>query len=139
MKRILLVVLGLALFATINTSCSTTVEPPISAPSIPNNPTVSWDQAIKYIGEKVTICGPVVGTHYANTSKGKPTFLNVGRDHPDPNRFTVVIWGQYRSNFGYPPPEEYYLDNKICVYGLVTEYEGIPQIEVQRPSQIQIQ
>ena len=52
---------------------------------------MAWDQAIQNVGERATVQGPVVGTRYASGSNGQPTFLNVGKDYPDRDRFTVVI------------------------------------------------
>ena len=97
---------------------------------------ISWDEAKYHIGERTTVCGPVVDATWASGSNGKPTFLNLGKPYPDPDRFTVVIWIQYRSNFP-QAPEEYYLGKTICVTGLIDEYKGIPQIEVKYPSEIQ--
>jgi DNA/RNA endonuclease YhcR with UshA esterase domain len=42
----------------------------------------------------------------------------------------------YRANFP-RPPETYYLGRTICVTGLIEEYNGIPQIEVKTPDQIE--
>jgi hypothetical protein len=95
-----------------------------------------WYEAKDHIGDRLTVCGPVVDSKWASGSSGKPTFLNIGEPYPDPDRFTVVIWIDYRSNFP-QPPEDYYLGKNICVTGLITEYDGIPQIEVQSPTQIQ--
>ena len=97
---------------------------------------IAWDEAKYHIGERVTVCGPVVDATWASGSNGKPTFLNLGKSYPDPDRFTVVIWIQNRSNFP-QAPEDYYLGKTICVTGLITEYSGIAEIEVQYPSDIQ--
>ena len=99
---------------------------------------ISWDKAISHVGERATVYGPVAGTFYGSSVKGRPTFLNIGEDHPSKKRFTVVIWGQNRGNFP-QPPESYYRGKTISVTGLITEYEGIAQIEVTDPSQIQEQ
>jgi hypothetical protein len=87
--------------------------PTISVPSsIPLSPVsitprsqtgIQWDAASKHIGESVVICGQVITTSYALNSKGKPTFLNVGKGYPDPQRLTVVIWEENRSKFSIPP------------------------------------
>lgn len=111
---------------------------PAPAPTPTPSPTINWDEAKYHIGERTTVCGPVVGTHWASGSKGKPTFLNIGKDYPDSGRFTVVIWIDYRANFP-QPPEGYYLGKTICITGLIEPYEGIPQIEAKDPSQIQEQ
>jgi len=99
---------------------------------------VNWYEAKNYIGERVTVCGPVKSTYYSSGSKGKPTFLNIGELYPDPDRFTVIIWGENRNNFP-EPPESYYEGKDICVTGLIVSYEGIPEIEVASPDQIEIQ
>ena len=113
---------------------------PSESPSVPEEPAefVNWYEAQNYIGERTTVCGPVVDATWASGSNGKPTFLNLGSPYPDPDRFTVVIWIQNRGNFP-QAPEDYYLGKTICVTGLITEYNGIPQIEVQYPSEIEIQ
>lgn len=139
MKRLILmiIVVGLVLFS----ACAPTVAPPTPAPTpsptpTPSSSAINWDEAKYHFGERTTVCGPVVGTRWASGSKGKPTFLNIGKDYPDSGRFTVVIWIDYRANFP-QPPEGYYLGKTICITGLIEEYKGIPQIEAKDPSQIQ--
>jgi hypothetical protein len=39
-----------------------------------------------------TVCGKVVSTHYAKSSKGEPTFLNLDEAYPN-EVFTILIWG----------------------------------------------
>jgi hypothetical protein len=99
---------------------------------------ISWDKAKDNIGDRTKVCGPVAGTKYGSTSSGKPTWLNMGKDYPSSERFVVIIWGENRGNFP-QPPESYYYGKTICVSGLIQEYEGIPQIEVTTPDQIQEQ
>jgi len=111
------------------------VPPP---PNLPKPIAVPWYEARDHISERTTVSGPIVDTHWASGSKGKPTFLNIGKPYPDPNRFTVVIWIDYRANFP-QSPEKYYLGKTIFVTGLITEYKGIPQIEVKTPDQIEEQ
>jgi len=96
---------------------------------------ISWSEAIDHVGERLTVCGSVVDTKYAGTSNGKPTFLNLGKKYPDPDRFTVLIWGDDRDNFE-SAPESYYSDKYIYVTGLIEEYSGIAEIQVSTPSQI---
>jgi len=98
---------------------------------------IHWYEAKNHIGERITVCGIVTGTRWASTSNGQPTFLNVGKDYPSPDRFAIVIWINNRSKFP-QPPEDYYLGKTICVSGLVESYQGAAQIEVQDPSQIEV-
>lgn len=97
---------------------------------------LDWHEAKDHIGERVTVCGPVVDTHWASGSTGKPTFLNLGNPYPDLDRFTIVIWVENRDNFA-QALEDYYLGKTICVTGLVTEYERVPEVEIRHPSEIQ--
>jgi len=99
---------------------------------------IDWDEAKSWVGEFKVVCGPVVDTAYANGSSGKPTFLNLGRSYPDPERFTVVIWDDNRANFP-AQPENYYLGKDICVDGLIELYKGGAQIEGTTQDQIDIQ
>ncbi len=93
-------------------------------------------EAKDHYAEAATVCGDVVSTRYASSSKGQPTFLNL--DKPYPNQiFTVVIWGNNRSKF--KTPEEDYKDKKICVTGKITAYDGLPEIIADDPKQIRIE
>jgi len=96
---------------------------------------ISCYEAKNHVGERTAVYGTVVSTKYASESNGKPTFLNMCYAYPDPNRFTVVIWGENRGKFS-QPPEDYYLGKTIYVSGLIVLYDGVPEIEVTSPSQI---
>jgi len=93
-------------------------------------------EAKKHVGEKATVCGNVVSTHYAARTKGSPTFLNL--DEPYLNQiFTILIWGSDRDKFG--DPEVMYGHKKVCVTGLIKDYRGVPEVIVEQPSQLEIQ
>jgi hypothetical protein len=95
-----------------------------------------WNSASQAVGRIASIKGLVAGTKWARSSNGSPTFLNLGRDYPDPSRFTVLIWIENRASFG--TPERRYLGRKICVTGLVQLYRGVPEIIARSPRQIRI-
>jgi hypothetical protein len=96
---------------------------------------VTAAEAKNHIGEKATVCGKVVSTHFAPSSKGQPTFLNL--DEPYPKEiFTILIWGSERPKFG--QPEETYRDKGVCVTGKITSHRGVPEIVASDPSQIDI-
>jgi len=81
----------------------------------------------QYIGKVAIVCGYVVDSRYAASSTGQPTFLNF--DYPYPNHtFTIVIWGQNRTNFS-TPPEKKYMSKNVCIDGYIDSYKGKPQIE----------
>ena len=96
---------------------------------------VSWKDAHRHIGETITVSGPVVDSHWAETSNGRPTFLNIGKPYPDPDRFTVVIWVDDRAAFS-APPETYYYGKTVNVTGLVEEYKGTYEMIISSPGQI---
>ena len=127
-------------------SCVTpTVEQSPSSPREPTTPSISsipvdviqWHEAKNHVGERTTVCGPVVSTKWASASGGSPTFLNIGNAYPDTNRFTVVIWKDYRKNFKFLP-EIYYQGKTICVTGLIREYNGAPEMEVRSQDEIEV-
>jgi hypothetical protein len=93
-------------------------------------------EAKNHTGERATVCGKVVSTRYATTSKGEPTFLNL--DEPYPSQvFTIVIWGSNRTKFG--DPEKKYRDSQLCVTGKITSYRGTPEITASDPTEIELQ
>ena len=93
-------------------------------------------EAKNHIGNKATVCGAVVSTHYAARTKGEPTFLNL--DEPYPRQiFTILIWGSDRAKFG--NPEDKYGNKKVCVTGVIKDYKGVPEVIAQQPNQIEIQ
>ena len=98
--------------------------------------TLTAAEAKDHIGEQATVCGKVVSTRYAESSRGSPTFLNF--DQPYPNQvFTLLIWGSDRSKFG--DPETSYRGKRICVTGKISDYKGVPEIVANAPSQVKTQ
>jgi hypothetical protein len=61
----------------------------------------------------------------------------MGRAFPNPNRFTVVIWGRYRNRFP-RPPENLYRGEYICTTGRIRVFEGVPEMFVSSPGAIEI-
>jgi DNA/RNA endonuclease YhcR with UshA esterase domain len=97
---------------------------------------VTAAEAKDHIGETATVCGNVVSTRYAASTRGQPTFLNL--DKPYPNQiFTVVIWGSNRNKFG--APEVDYKGKRICATGKITEYRGAPEVIADAPAQITLE
>jgi hypothetical protein len=90
--------------------------------------------AAAHIGERAVVCGIVESADFRPDIGGEPTFLNLGRPHPD-QPFTVVIWGEDRGRWSVPPDQRY-LTRRICVTGTIREHRGTPQIRVREPRQI---
>lgn len=85
------------------------------------------------VGQHATVCGTVASARYVETTRGEPTFLNLGRPYPD-QPFTAVIWGRDRARFG--APEREWIHRRICVTGTVETHRGIPQIVVEDPARL---
>ncbi|MFP3975141.1 MAG: thermonuclease family protein [Dehalococcoidia bacterium] len=139
MKRFLFLLIVLMLvFSACSTAPSTPPASPTSTPVIttpsPTPPRISWQEADDYVNQFAIVEGTIVLTHYAEDSNGQPTFLNFHDPYED--YFTCVIWGEDRPDFP-PHPEEYYLDKRVRVRGLIETYEGSPEMILHEPSQIQ--
>jgi hypothetical protein len=96
---------------------------------------MSASEAKDHVGEMATVCGDVVSSHYAPSTKGQPTFLNLDKPYPNPV-FTVLIWGTSRAKFG--TPESDYRRKHVCATGRITEYRGAPEIVADNPGQIKL-
>lgn len=113
-----------------------TPEPPTPTPTPDACPgAIPWDQAIGYVGQEVTVIGPVASATWATESRGQPTFINLGLPYPDPGRFTVLLWIDARWRFD-APPEEMFAGKTVCVTGVVELYRGGAEIVVEYPWQI---
>ena len=91
------------------------------------------EEASKHVDENGTVCGLVASAHFANRTKGQPTFLNLGKPYPD-QVFTAVIWGSDRSKFG--SPETSLNGKQICVTGRIQLYRSKPEIVVHDTNQL---
>ncbi len=107
-----------------------------TASASPAAKTIPAAEASNHIGEIATVCGKVVTTRYAASSRGGPTFLNLDKPYPE-QVFTVVIWGDDRTKFG--RPEDDYRGKAICATGKIETYRGSPQIVASDPGQLKIQ
>ena len=96
---------------------------------------LSAPEAKNHVGETATVCGEVASTHYAATTKGSPTFLNL--DKPYPNQlFTVLIWGSDRPKFA--NPDRVYMGKHMCATGMIKDFRGVPEIVAHDRSQIAV-
>lgn len=101
----------------------------------PKAQVVTAEQARDHVGERATVCDRVASAHFASRSRGRPTFLNLGRPYPHAI-FTVVVWGRDRARFG--QPEKQYRDKHVCVTGFISVYRGQPDMTVRNPGQIRV-
>ncbi len=92
---------------------------------------ISWRDAAKYYGQTKIVEGKIV----VSNNTGKVCFLNFHKNWRI--YFTALI---FASDFNRFPsnPEDYYLNRKVRVKGLIKEYKGKPEIILKSPSQIEI-
>lgn len=96
---------------------------------------ISIDSISNHKDELVTVCGKVYGTKFLD--KSQITFIDLGAVYPDAP-LTIVILGKDRANFK-ENPETLYSDKQICVTGVIKEYKGKWEIDVETPKDITIE
>lgn len=99
-------------------------------------PRIEAAQAAGHLGRVAEVCGTVASARYLAKAKGRPTFLNLDRPHPDES-LTIVIWGTVREAFD--APERRLPGHRICVTGKVEAFDGRPQVVADDPSQIALE
>ena len=138
---ILCLVVALMLFATgvtlARSSSVSSARATASAASAKRASVIMWYQAKRYVGLTRTVKGPVKGTRYASSTSGRPTFINIGKNFPNPSRFTVVIWGKYRSAFS-SRPEVFYRGKTVLATGIIRMYKGSPEMFIRSPSNLRV-
>jgi len=93
---------------------------------------ISWKNADKYYGQKVTMTGKIIDTH----DSGKVIFLNFAKDYR--NTFTAVIFKSNEYKFDFEP-EKSYLNKYVFISGVIKKYKGAPEIIIEEPGQISVQ
>ena len=98
---------------------------PVSVSSIPRGAIGPW-KAARRVGRTKTVCGRVASAKYARGSRGRPTFLSLGRAYPR-QPFTIVIWSEDRRRYR-RAPQRMFRGKTVCVRGRITRYAGKAQI-----------
>ena len=85
------------------------------------------------VGQTTTVCGTVASVVNSARLVGHPTYLNFGGAYPH-QQLTVTIWGNEAAELG----DLHALAGKrICITGPITTTQGVPQIYLQRSSQLE--
>jgi endonuclease YncB( thermonuclease family) len=96
---------------------------------------VPASQAIQFVGKTVMVCGTVKSVRRLDYNR---IFLNFERPYPD-QLFTVMVEEDYApyfdQAFGYRW-ENKLLNQRVCVFGTISLYQGVPEIKPTSPSQI---
>mgnify|MGYP006344436401 CR=1 FL=1 len=91
------------------------------------NDGLSWGQAVNHVGTTQRVCGPLMSMRTSDDD----VFLNLGRDYPDSQRFTIVLWDIGGVKSVSP-------GLTICANGPITSYNGVAQIELRSLDRIEI-
>lgn len=105
------------------------VTAPPAAPVVPGWPggsAISWQDSHSHAGTTQRVCGPL--TSIRGDDAG--VYLNLGRDYPDPERFTVIFW-----DVAWIDPIE--AGAVICTTGTLIDYGGVMQIHTY-PENVEI-
>jgi len=96
--------------------------------------TVSSYDALGSVGEIARVYGAVYDTYYAPESD--EFFLYFGGPYPYQD-FSIVLNGKDARRFN-RRPDRFFTNRYIAVTGLISVWEGKPEIDVKRRSQIDI-
>ena len=96
--------------------------------------TISAYDALFYQGEVVTVYGRVTDVYYSPASD--EYFMYFGPYYPYQD-FTVIVPGYIARSYGHRP-ESFFIDSYLAVTGLVTSYNGEPEIYVKRDFQLHL-
>lgn len=94
--------------------------------------TISAYDAYYHMGEVRRVYGKVSDTFYAY--KTDEYFLYIGARYPYQD-FTVVVPGRIARRY-HRNPERYFYRNHVEVNGLITSFDGEPEMVIKRPSQL---
>jgi len=95
---------------------------------------VAIEDLLKMTGKQVEYCIFFYGGRYEKGS-GK-TFLYFGGNYPD-QYLTVIIDKKDKQKFKFSP-EVKFVDKELCIKGIVRNRDGIPEITVNDPGQLEI-
>lgn len=93
----------------------------------PRGDGISWETARNHVWTAQRVCGPLAGMG----TSADDVFLNVGRDYPDPERFTIVLWDV--GGVKPLPPRTW-----LCASGPITLYEGVAQIQLRSVGAVEV-
>ncbi len=96
--------------------------------------TISAFEARYNIGEVSRVYGRVYGTWYNNESDDLLLFF--GGEYPN-QEFTMIIPGDIARRYSWRP-ERYFLGQHVYATGLITSFEGKPEMLVKRKNQLDI-
>lgn len=133
----------LTVTSSVSFTVTSTYSPVTSSPTFASTPTqpewlttsyqvIQYTEASNYVGQSVTVEGMIVFTYTSDTGT---TFLDF--HYPYQGYFYAVIFVGDLSNFRFQP-SSFYLNKEVRITGMVQLYNGVPEIIVRSPSQIEV-
>ena len=98
---------------------------------------VKLEEAAQHASDSVKICGKIFGGRMFPAKPCRPTWLYMGGLYPN-QKLKLVIWGKDQVHFDGTPDFDY-LEQNVCVTGVVTLVNGQPEIVLYSDKQIVIQ
>ena len=87
--------------------------------------TITAAEASQHVGERTTVCDRIASEHKVTSSRGTPTFINLGKPHSD-RVFTLLFFGSDRASVGAIPSS-----GMLCATGVITSHRDGPEIVVK--------
>ena len=103
---------------------------PSTVPTTGPSAAIDWSDAAKHVGETVTVTGPVKGTHVT----GDKVILNVGKDYPAKDRFTILM--PFDAAAG--PADDQFVGKTATVTGTVKLYRKVAEIVVDKAADVKL-
>jgi hypothetical protein len=88
-------------------------------------------------GQVTAVTGVVARVSYEPEVGGAPTFVNLGESYPHPDRFDVVVYEDVTDRFGVGP-DPAWEGRELCVRGQLRERDGVLQIVLSDPAEIEL-
>jgi hypothetical protein len=103
----------------------------------PSAPVVSWTDAINHVSQRVTVQGTIAETYYYFYRYYFDGAYFLVFHYPNEGYFYGVILSSDSSNFKCSIAE-FYLNKHVRITGTIQLYDGVPEITVAAPSQIEV-
>lgn len=98
---------------------------------------VRWDEARRYVGQTLVVVGPLIKVTQRDNVQGNPTWVEIGAAYPNPQRLTLVFWGDRKKQFPEVRPGQ--LTGKlVCAVGKIEDYKGVAQLELKHERQLRV-
>ena len=89
---------------------------------------ISWNQARSHDGQIVTVRGPIVAARYVGA--GQPTYLDVGKAAPAPDRVMIVISAAARQAGFTWAPERVLNGQSVCARGVLHVRQDVTELDL---------